>query len=227
MALSNVLLLSQIAGNAVAFVLSLCILVPLSLHVTEFNGKCLLFAHGQWGEDDGLFNVTWPSQMNCSFPIITAVVILMISMIQIYRFVRLSVKQEEASFLGLFLDVFFGFLLCLMTIVSAMIITMGFMDWCSDITLRFPSCEIAAGQNIIKEDQKIDTSGFYVQMGTAQFGAWGAFATCVVISVAALLKLINNHEMTNMRVSMYLERQRLVNEDASRDSLDTPGDFSH
>uniref|UniRef100_A0A6B2E9Q4 Transmembrane protein 179 n=1 Tax=Phlebotomus kandelakii TaxID=1109342 RepID=A0A6B2E9Q4_9DIPT len=227
MALTNVLLLSQIAGNAVAFVLSLCILAPLSLHVHEFNGKCLLFAHGTWGEDDGLFNVTWPSHINCSFPIATAVVLFFVSVIQIYRFARLSIKQEEASFLGLFLDVFFGFILSLLTIVSAMIITIGFMDWCSDITQRFPSCEMAVGQSIIKEDQKIDTSGFYVQMGTAQFGAWGAFATCVLITVAALLKLINNHEMTNMRVSMYLERQRLVNEDASRDSLDTPGDFSH
>ncbi|GAB0100469.1 Transmembrane protein 179 [Sergentomyia squamirostris] len=226
MALTNVLLLSQIAGNAVAFVLSLCVLAPLSLHVSEFNGKCLLFAHGEWGEDDGLFNVTWPSQLNCTFPVLTAIVLFIVSIIQIYRFVRLSMKQEEESFLGLFLDVFFGFTLCLMTIISAVIITMGFIRWCSDITLRFPSCEIAAGQNIIKGDQKIDTSGFYIQMGTAQFGAWGAFATCVVISVAALLELINNHEMTNMKVSMYLERQRLVNEDASRESLDTPGDFS-
>lgn len=193
----------------------------------SFSGKCLLFAQGTWGEVDGLFNVTWPSQINCSFPIITSVILISVSIIQIYRFARLSIKQEEASFLELFLDVFIGFILCLMTIVSAMIITIGFMDWCADITQRFPSCEIAAGQNIIKGDDKIDTSGFYVQMGTAQFGAWGAFATCVLITVAGLLKLINNHEMTNMRVSMYLERQRLVNEDASRESLDTPGDFSH
>lgn len=53
-------------------------------------------------------------------------------------------------------------------------------------------------------------------MGSAQFGAWGSFAACVGLTVCALLKLINNHQMRNMKVSMYLERQRLVNEDSFR-----------
>lgn len=59
-------------------------------------------------------------------------------------------------------------------------------------------------------------------MGTAQFGAWGSFAACVGLSVFALLKLINNHQMRNMKVSMYLERQRLVNEDAFRGETSEP-----
>lgn len=54
-------------------------------------------------------------------------------------------------------------------------------------------------------------------MGTAQFGAWGSFAICVGLSVFALLKLINNHQMRNMQVSMFLERHRLMNEDGLRD----------
>lgn len=37
MALTNVLLLSQIAGNVVAVILSLCIVVPLSLHLDHFK----------------------------------------------------------------------------------------------------------------------------------------------------------------------------------------------
>ena len=53
-------------------------------------------------------------------------------------------------------------------------------------------------------------------MGTAQFGAWASFATWVGLSVFALLKLINNHQLRNMKVSMYIERQRLVNEDVYR-----------
>lgn len=53
-------------------------------------------------------------------------------------------------------------------------------------------------------------------MGTAQFGAWGSFAILVGLSVFALLKLISNHQMNNMKVSMYLERQRLMNEDVYR-----------
>lgn len=45
-----------------------------------------------------------------------------------------------------------------------------------------------------------------------KFGAWGAFAINVGIGVIALLKLINNHQVRNIKVSMYLERQRLVNQ---------------
>lgn len=37
MALSNVLLLSQIAGYVIALILSLCIIVPMSLHQDEFR----------------------------------------------------------------------------------------------------------------------------------------------------------------------------------------------
>lgn len=81
------------------------------------------------------------------------------------------------------------------------------------------SCELAAGQNITKDSQRIETSGFYVEMGTAQFGAWGSFAIGVGLSVIALLKLISNHQMRNMKVSMYLERHRLMHEDGLRESF--------
>lgn len=46
-----------------------------------------------------------------------------------------------------------------------------------------------------------------------KFGAWGSFAIWVGLSVFALLKLISEHKMQNMKASMYLERHKLVNED--------------
>lgn len=88
--------------------------------------------------------------------------------------------------------------------------------------LSFYSCEIAAGQNITQESEFINTARFHIEMGSAQFGAWGSFAACVGLTVFALLKLINNHQMRNMKVSMYLERQRLVNEDAFRGETSEP-----
>lgn len=222
MALSNVLLLSQIAGHVIAFILSLCIFVPLSVHLHQFNHHCLLFTTGDWREDDGLFDAQWASQGYCNFPTVTGILAFLISGIEIYRLTRIVLKQEEPSFLSLFLGVFFGIILLAMTVLSAIMITFGFIVWCSQMTQRFPSCEIAAGQNITKEDQKISTSGFYIEMGTAQFGAWGSFAIWVGLSVFALLKLINNHQMRNMKVSMYLERQRLMNEDAAGEGSSTP-----
>lgn len=110
-----------------------------------------------------------------------------------------------------------------MVIASAFFITLGFLHWCSDMTLRFPSCGLAAGLNITQAEMQIDTSGFYVMIGTAQFGIWGVFASCVMICVIAYLKLINDHQMQNMKVSMYLERQRLTGDASSLvDSLNTP-----
>lgn len=153
------------------------------------------------------------------------------------------VKQLEASFLGLFLDVLFGITSCLMTFAAAIMITLGFISWCNDMTQRFPSyvsnsripivlrsnrthlicffffahsCEIAAGQNITQVKENINTSGFYFDMGIAQFGAWSSFAACNALTVFALLKLVSEHQMRNMKASMYLERQRLVNDDAFR-----------
>lgn len=51
-------------------------------------------------------------------------------------------------------------------------------------------------------------------MGIAQFGAWSSFAGSVGLTVFAMLKLVSDHQLRNMRASMYLERQRLVNEDS-------------
>lgn len=79
------------------------------------------------------------------------------------------------------------------------------------------SCESAAGLNITKEQDHINTSGFYFEMGIAQFGAWSSFAASVGLTVFALLKLVSDHQLRNMRASMYLERQRLVNGDSFRD----------
>lgn len=57
----------------------------------------------------------------------------------LYRISRLAINKEEPTFLGLFLDVFFGIISCALTVLSAIMITLGFIVWCSDMTQRFPS----------------------------------------------------------------------------------------
>lgn len=157
-----------------------------------------------------MFDVHWASNGFCTFPLVTGIILLIISMVQIYRYARM---KDEESFIALFVDVVLGIWMLAMSILSAIFITLGFIVWCDGMTERFPSCETSAGQNIIRGDtEKINTSGFYIEMGTTQFGAWGAFAISVGIGVIALLKLIHNHQVRNIKVSMYLERQRLVNQ---------------
>lgn len=178
---------------------------------------------GEWDEVDGLYHIKSTNAAYCDFPIFTGIFVFCVSFVQIYRFSLLAYRKEEGKFLGLFLDVCFGTLMFIMTIVSAFFITLGFMHFCNDMTRSFQSCGQAAGQNITQDTEKIDTSGFYVEMGTAQFGIWGSFAACVIVGVVACLKLINEHQMQNMKVSMYLERQRLVHGETSSlaDSLNS------
>lgn len=76
------------------------------------------------------------------------------------------------------------------------------------------SCDLAAG-NAIDLADGIDTSGFPIEMGTAQFGAWASWACWVGLTVFAVLKLCRYHQLENMRVSMYRERQRLINGNGS------------
>ncbi|KAL5282766.1 TMEM179 family protein [Megaselia abdita] len=215
MVLANFLMLSQIAGHVILAILSLLVIIPMTMNLHEFNHNCILFATGTWRESDGLFEVRWPSTGFCNFPIFTGIFVFIISVLQIYKFGRLAHRNEEGGFLGLFIDVVFGIFMTMFAIISAIIVTLGFIVWCSDMTERFPSCDMAAGQNITDKSQNLDTSGFYFEMGTSQFGAWGCFAISVGVAVIALLKLINNHQIRNIKVSMYLERQRLVNEDAN------------
>nr|XP_023014846.1 transmembrane protein 179 [Leptinotarsa decemlineata] len=181
------------------------------------KGHCLLFSTGLWQETDGQLSVHWASQCYCNYTIFVGVMLGLVSVIQIYRLSMYLYKNTDSSFLSAFIDVFTGILLCTSTIIAALMITLGFKAWCQTMTERFPSCDLAAGQDIDLAD-KINTTNFYMQLGTAQFGIWGSFTTWVGLSVCALLKLCRYHQLENIRVSMYRERQRLLNENA-----DSPG----
>lgn len=210
MALTNILLISQICGYVISLILSLCVIVPMSIHQDEFRGHCLLFSTGSW-QEDGQFAVSWASQAYCNYTIFVGVLIFVISAIQIYRLCVFSYKGIDSTFLSAFVDVITCCIICSFTLIASVMITYGFMIWCKNMTERFPSCEIAAGNEIDKAD-KINTSGFYIELGTAQFGIWASWACWVGLTVFALLKLCRYHQLENMRVSMFRERQRLINE---------------
>ncbi|XP_034940046.1 transmembrane protein 179 [Chelonus insularis] len=209
MALTNILLISQIAGYVVALILSLCIIVPMSLHQDEFRGHCLLFSTGVWQETDGQLVVQWASQIYCNYTIFVGLVLFLTSIYQIYRLSMFMYRGEDSSFLSAFLDVVSSVFLTLITLIAAVFITLGFMNWCQCMIKRFPSCDLAAGNDIDKVDH-IDTSGFYIELGVAQFGAWSSLSIWVGLSVFAVLKLLKYHQLENMKVSMYRERQRLM-----------------
>ncbi|XP_014232575.1 transmembrane protein 179 [Trichogramma pretiosum] len=209
MAFTNVLLLSQIAGYVVALILSLCVIVPMSLHINEFRGHCLLFSTGNWRESDGQFVADWASRMYCDYTIFVGLVLFLVSAVQIYRSSMLMYKGKDSSFFSAFIDVILSVFLTGVTLIAAVIITLGFMSWCQCMTKRFPSCELSAGNDIDKSDS-IDTTGFHIELGVAQFAAWSSLSIWVGLSVFATLKLLRYHQLENMKVSMYRERQKLI-----------------
>lgn len=219
MALTNILLLSQIAGYVVALILSLCIIVPMSLHQSEFRGHCLLFSTGVWQETDGQFVAQWASQLYCNYTVFVGFLLFVASAIQIYRLSMFMKRGEDSSFLSAFIDVVSSIFLTAITLLAAILITLGFMTWCQCMTKRFPSCELAAGNDIDKADG-INTSGFHIELGAAQFGAWSSLSIWVGLSVFAVLKLLRYHQLENMKVSMYRERQKLIEAATSSQSQD-------
>ena len=147
--------------------------------------------------------------MYCNYTIFVGLVLFLTSAVQIYRLSMLMYKGEDSSFLSAFMDVITSIFLTTITLIAAVIITLGFMTWCECMTKRFPSCELAAGNDIDKADN-IDTSGFHIELGAAQFGTWSSLSIWVGLSVFATLKLLRYHQLENMKVSMYRERQRLI-----------------
>ncbi|KAJ8674324.1 hypothetical protein QAD02_005586 [Eretmocerus hayati] len=216
MALTNVLLLSQIAGYIIALILSLCIIVPIALHQNEFRGHCLLFSSGIWNEQDGQFKPDWASKLYCTYTLAVGLILFFVSAIQIYRLTTYMYKGEDSSFLSAFVDVVSSLLLTAITLVAAIFVTLGFMTWCGIMVKRFESCDSAVGKDFDTADN-IDTSGFYIELGAAQFGTWSSLSIWVGLSVFAILKLLRYHQLENMKVSMFRERQRLI-EAASSES---------
>lgn len=117
-----------------------------------------------------MFDPRWSSSGFCNFPLVTGIFMLIISCVQIYRYARM---KDEEGFLALFIDVVLSIWMMAMSIISSIMITLGFIVWCDSMTQRFPTCEITAGQNIIHGNtDNIDNSGFYIEMGSAQVGTY-------------------------------------------------------
>ncbi|XP_065562768.1 transmembrane protein 179-like [Artemia franciscana] len=208
---SNGILVSQLVGSLIAFVLSFCIIVPISLHKEDFAGHCLLFSSGVWRESDGQFVVQWASRFYCNFAIVISLFLGLTSLIQAYKIGKHLYKGTESTFLASFFDTVISLLLAVITLTGALIITLGFFYWCNDITQRFEACEDAEQNNIDKADG-IDTSNFFTHLTIAQYGAWMSMVCWVGIFVCSFIKLVRHHAEQNLRASMARERRRLFTE---------------
>ena len=206
---SSMVLYIQLGSYVVALIMSLIICIPMSMHQEQFKGHCLLFSTGQWRETDGQFVVAWASQAYCNFIIFVAVIMFVISLTQIIRYCKFLYRGKDSSFLSAFIDVIVSIFMTAMVLTASLFVTLGFQKWCGEMTRRFHSCPDAAANDIDKAE-KIDMSGFYFQLSTAQFGVWLSFTIWGGIVTASMLKLCRYHHAENLRVSMAKERKRYV-----------------
>lgn len=218
MSLSNILVLSQATGYSLAFLMSFCVFVPLSLNYDNFQGHCLLYTSGTFAtvdESAGIFMPSWSSPAYCTFSIFVGIFMLTVSVIQAIRMGIFLYYETDSSFFSAFLDTIICLLVTAFVFVTAIMVSGGFKAWCDAVTQRFSSCDYASLTQLFPQDTNIKTYGFYIEIGTAQFGAWCSWVCWVLLTVLAMRKLCRYHEEENIRVSMMRERKRLLNNASS------------
>ncbi|GIX99563.1 hypothetical protein CEXT_201161 [Caerostris extrusa] len=174
MAVNNVLLLFQGTGYIVALMLSLCVVIPLALNLECFKGHCLLFTTGSFG-DDGNFNADWASKAYCGYIMTISSLLVLVSFIQAVRMFTMLRRETDSSFLSAFLDCISTIILAVMVFIGSIMVTLGFKTWCDAVTQRFRSCDDASIMEISKADN-VQTKGFFIQIGTVQFGIWSSWS---------------------------------------------------
>ncbi|KAL7645941.1 UNVERIFIED_CONTAM: hypothetical protein RMT77_002838 [Armadillidium vulgare] len=211
MAISNHLVLFQATFFILVLVLAVCEFLPITFHLFNFKGHCLLFTNGTWRGTDGQFMAEWSSQAYCDVAIAWGLIAVAVSLIQMHRFINYLCSATDTSFLGAFLDCLISGFMFICSLCIAIMMTLGYQEWCDAIMQRFEQCQDASSNNILK-DEGIDTTMFYTQFGTAQFGAWSLWVCFVGLLVVSLLKLCKYHQTENIRSSMARDRARLISE---------------
>lgn len=95
----------------------------------------------------------------------------------------------------------------ILVVISAIFVTRGFSTFCSAVTERFPHCEVASSELRIKGED-IDASGFFLEMGTVQFGIWTSLVFWVTLFLLSARKVFVLHEKENIIIAMARERLR-------------------
>jgi len=216
MAISNLLVLSQSAVYTVSAVVSVCVWIPISLHMYAFCGNCSLYSRGQYVEEDGRFDADWASPAYCVFTLLVGFFLFLMAFTQMSRKFVLLYRGTDSTFLSAFIDTVLSLIATILVLTDAVIVTKGFSIWCRSVAIRFDSCETAASVMVIGKDTNIDPKGFFLELGSVQFGIWSLMVCWVLSLVLASRKLFVYHERENMIVSMARERQRHLGSDYTR-----------
>jgi len=180
----------------------------MSLHLYNFCGHCSLYSNGVYIEEDGRFEPNWSTPFYCGFTLFVGSLILLVAFIQLIRKLIFLYKGTDSSFLSALIDAVIAFIFTVLVLIDAVIVSRGFAIWCNAVTQRFDSCETASSVMIIGKNSDIDPKGFFIQLGSVQFGIWMLLVGWVLLLVLAARKLFVYHERENIIVSMARSRQQ-------------------
>lgn len=154
---AKVFVVTQAAANIVAVLASMYILIPMVNHMREFLGHCALFSCGTYIETDGHFKPDWSSKGFCVYSVIVSSISIVASTIQCVLKIRLFYLSLErfvivfdcfiylltlclfSNFMGSFLDFVVDALVLIMVLISSILTSIGFYDWCHCVMQRFDS----------------------------------------------------------------------------------------
>ncbi|XP_076834589.1 transmembrane protein 179-like [Brachyhypopomus gauderio] len=207
-----------------AFIFGFIAVVPLSENTEDFRGKCLLFTHGMWQNE----NITvskqrflieeWGPQSSCSFITVVGIASLILSAIQAWRLLFFICKGHDDSVFNTFLNLLFSLLMVFAVFLSSTIVSVGFSLWCDAITEggSMPSsCEDLQDTDL---ELGLDNSAFYDQFAIAQFGLWAAWLTWLGITIMAFLKVYHNYRQEDLLDSLIHEKDLLLGSSSRRSS---------
>ncbi|XP_067099652.1 transmembrane protein 179 [Osmerus mordax] len=223
MALDN-LIFAQCILYFFAFVFSFISVVPLSENTEDFRGKCLLFTHGMWQNE----NITvskqrfiveeWGRESSCSFITFVGIASLVVSAVQAWRLLFFLCKGHDDSIFNAFLNLLISSLMVFMVFLSSTIISVGFNLWCDAVTEggSMPSsCEDLQDTDL---ELGLDNSAFYDQFAIAQFGLWACWLAWLGIAVMAFLKVYHNYRQEDLLDSLIHEKELLLGRSSRRGS---------
>ncbi|KAH8031002.1 hypothetical protein HPB51_012470 [Rhipicephalus microplus] len=181
MGLGNILLLTQATCYTITLILSVCTVVPMAVHVSKFDGHCLLYTTGTFDSDDGHFIARWASPFYCFFTLSVGGLMVVVSLIQLVRMSIFLYMGTDSSFLSAFLD----------SVVSVVV-----------MPLVFTTSVLVSGRlpGVVPSHHPAIPS----------FGAWSSLVCWVLQAVLCARKLCLYHERENLMISMARER-RLLN----------------
>ncbi|XP_005987995.1 transmembrane protein 179 [Latimeria chalumnae] len=223
MALNN-FLFAQCILYFVAFLFSFITVVPLSENSNDFQGKCVLFTHGMWQNE----NITvekqrfvveeWGPESACRFSTFSGILSLVFSAVQAWRMLFYLCKGHDDSFFYAFLNLLVSCFVVFVIFIASTIVSVGFNMWCDAITENgsMPnSCEELQDTDL---ELGLDNSAFYDQFAIAQFGLWAAWLIWLGITILAFLKVYHNYRQEDLLDSLIHEKELLLGKSSRRNS---------